>query len=99
MFAILFDCFSLQNYSNEVNHLVALHELYKYINKYYDQVQKLNVICFILYFIVDIRRTLTFTKCTLYQPLLDHLCSRGGLYCPEDAVGLQASADSSSCGE
>ncbi len=29
----------LQNYSNEVNHLVALHELYKYINKYYDQVR------------------------------------------------------------
>uniref|UniRef100_A0A672N368 Plexin-B1 n=1 Tax=Sinocyclocheilus grahami TaxID=75366 RepID=A0A672N368_SINGR len=28
-----------RNYSNEVNHLVALHELYKYINKYYDQVR------------------------------------------------------------
>uniref|UniRef100_A0A672QMA5 Plexin-B1 n=1 Tax=Sinocyclocheilus grahami TaxID=75366 RepID=A0A672QMA5_SINGR len=27
-----------RNYSNEVNHLVALHELYKYINKYYDQI-------------------------------------------------------------
>uniref|UniRef100_A0A672N2H1 Plexin-B1 n=1 Tax=Sinocyclocheilus grahami TaxID=75366 RepID=A0A672N2H1_SINGR len=32
-----------RNYSNEVNHLVALHELYKYINKYYDQADgKLN---------------------------------------------------------
>uniref|UniRef100_A0A4W3JWW8 Plexin-B1 n=1 Tax=Callorhinchus milii TaxID=7868 RepID=A0A4W3JWW8_CALMI len=28
----------LQNYSNEMNCLVALHELYKYINKYYDQI-------------------------------------------------------------
>lgn len=28
----------LQNYAAEVNCLVALHELYKYINKYYDQV-------------------------------------------------------------
>ncbi|XP_051948044.1 plexin-B1 [Xyrauchen texanus] len=27
-----------RNYCNEVNHLVALHELYKYINKYYDQI-------------------------------------------------------------
>lgn len=27
-----------QNYSGELNYLVALHELYKYINKYYDQV-------------------------------------------------------------
>ncbi|KAK1801501.1 hypothetical protein P4O66_004563 [Electrophorus voltai] len=27
-----------RNYSSEVNHLVALHELYKYINKYYDQI-------------------------------------------------------------
>lgn len=27
-----------QNYTAEVNCLVALHELYKYINKYYDQV-------------------------------------------------------------
>uniref|UniRef100_A0A8C5SYS9 Plexin B1 n=1 Tax=Laticauda laticaudata TaxID=8630 RepID=A0A8C5SYS9_LATLA len=28
----------LQNYSGELNSLVALHELYKYINKYYDQI-------------------------------------------------------------
>lgn len=28
----------VQNYAGEVNYLVALHELYKYINKYYDQV-------------------------------------------------------------
>lgn len=28
----------IQNYTAEVNCLVALHELYKYINKYYDQV-------------------------------------------------------------
>uniref|UniRef100_A0A8C5EQI9 Plexin-B1 n=1 Tax=Gouania willdenowi TaxID=441366 RepID=A0A8C5EQI9_GOUWI len=27
-----------QNYSGELNYLVALHELYKYINKYYDQI-------------------------------------------------------------
>uniref|UniRef100_A0A8C5CRQ6 Sema domain-containing protein n=1 Tax=Gadus morhua TaxID=8049 RepID=A0A8C5CRQ6_GADMO len=27
-----------RNYAGEVNHLVALHELYKYINKYYDQI-------------------------------------------------------------
>ncbi|XP_026776837.2 plexin-B1 [Pangasianodon hypophthalmus] len=27
-----------RNYSSEVNHLVALNELYKYINKYYDQI-------------------------------------------------------------
>uniref|UniRef100_A0AAQ4RTT6 Plexin-B1 n=1 Tax=Gasterosteus aculeatus aculeatus TaxID=481459 RepID=A0AAQ4RTT6_GASAC len=27
-----------QNYAAEVNSLVALHELYKYINKYYDQI-------------------------------------------------------------
>ncbi|MEQ2161595.1 hypothetical protein GOODEAATRI_011050, partial [Goodea atripinnis] len=27
-----------RNYSGELNYLVALHELYKYINKYYDQV-------------------------------------------------------------
>lgn len=27
-----------QNYSGDLNSLVALHELYKYINKYYDQV-------------------------------------------------------------
>ncbi|XP_042195517.1 plexin-B1 [Callorhinchus milii] len=27
-----------RNYSNEMNCLVALHELYKYINKYYDQI-------------------------------------------------------------
>uniref|UniRef100_A0A8D3EDG4 Plexin-B1 n=1 Tax=Scophthalmus maximus TaxID=52904 RepID=A0A8D3EDG4_SCOMX len=26
------------NYSGELNYLVALHELYKYINKYYDQI-------------------------------------------------------------
>lgn len=31
-------CFVFQNYSGELNYLVALHELYKYINKYYDQV-------------------------------------------------------------
>lgn len=30
-----------QNYSGELNYLVALHELYKYINKYYDQVSLL----------------------------------------------------------
>lgn len=30
--------FVFQNYSGELNYLVALHELYKYINKYYDQV-------------------------------------------------------------
>lgn len=34
----------LQNYSGELNYLVALHELYKYINKYYDQVRPV-VIC------------------------------------------------------
>lgn len=28
----------IQNYSGDLNSLVALHELYKYINKYYDQV-------------------------------------------------------------
>ncbi|CAB1315498.1 unnamed protein product [Coregonus sp. 'balchen'] len=28
----------LTNYSGELNYLVALHELYKYINKYYDQI-------------------------------------------------------------
>uniref|UniRef100_A0A8C7UK27 Plexin-B1 n=1 Tax=Oncorhynchus mykiss TaxID=8022 RepID=A0A8C7UK27_ONCMY len=27
-----------RNYSGELNYLVALHELYKYINKYYDQI-------------------------------------------------------------
>ncbi|XP_012991951.4 plexin-B1 [Esox lucius] len=27
-----------RNYASEVNYLVALHELYKYINKYYDQI-------------------------------------------------------------
>ncbi|KAM9444937.1 plexin-B1 [Clarias gariepinus] len=27
-----------RNYSSDVNHLVALNELYKYINKYYDQI-------------------------------------------------------------
>uniref|UniRef100_A0A8C7DAG4 Plexin-B1 n=1 Tax=Oncorhynchus kisutch TaxID=8019 RepID=A0A8C7DAG4_ONCKI len=27
-----------RNYAGEVNYLVALHELYKYINKYYDQI-------------------------------------------------------------
>ncbi|KAG7323182.1 hypothetical protein KOW79_012884 [Hemibagrus wyckioides] len=27
-----------RNYTSEVNHLVALNELYKYINKYYDQI-------------------------------------------------------------
>ncbi|XP_057703040.1 plexin-B1 isoform X4 [Corythoichthys intestinalis] len=27
-----------RNYSEELNYLVALHELYKYINKYYDQI-------------------------------------------------------------
>ncbi|KAM4582696.1 plexin-B1-like isoform 3-T3 [Fundulus diaphanus] len=32
------DCFVFQNYSGELNYLVALHELYKYINKYYDQI-------------------------------------------------------------
>lgn len=31
-----------QNYSGDLNSLVALHELYKYINKYYDQVS----VCF-----------------------------------------------------
>lgn len=31
-------CLVFQNYSGELNYLVALHELYKYINKYYDQV-------------------------------------------------------------
>uniref|UniRef100_A0A8C2J6N6 Plexin-B1 n=1 Tax=Cyprinus carpio TaxID=7962 RepID=A0A8C2J6N6_CYPCA len=31
-------CFDCQNYSGELNYLVALHELYKYINKYYDQI-------------------------------------------------------------
>lgn len=28
----------LQSFASEMNNLVALHELYKYINKYYDQV-------------------------------------------------------------
>uniref|UniRef100_A0AAQ5ZP43 Sema domain-containing protein n=1 Tax=Amphiprion ocellaris TaxID=80972 RepID=A0AAQ5ZP43_AMPOC len=28
----------VSNYSGELNYLVALHELYKYINKYYDQI-------------------------------------------------------------
>ncbi|KAM4741070.1 plexin-B1 isoform 3-T6 [Anableps anableps] len=32
------ECFVFQNYSGELNYLVALHELYKYINKYYDQI-------------------------------------------------------------
>lgn len=32
-----------QNYAAEVNCLVALHELYKYINKYYDQVSIVKV--------------------------------------------------------
>lgn len=32
------ECSVFQNYSGELNYLVALHELYKYINKYYDQV-------------------------------------------------------------
>lgn len=32
---------AFQNYSGELNYLVALHELYKYINKYYDQVSLL----------------------------------------------------------
>lgn len=32
-------CCVFQNYSGELNYLVALHELYKYINKYYDQVK------------------------------------------------------------
>ena len=34
----IFTLFTKQNYAAEVNCLVALHELYKYINKYYDQV-------------------------------------------------------------
>ncbi|XP_016099350.1 plexin-B1-like [Sinocyclocheilus grahami] len=34
-----------RNYSNEVNHLVALHELYKYINKYYDQSGQVDACC------------------------------------------------------
>lgn len=29
---------SLQSFASEMNSLVGLHELYKYINKYYDQV-------------------------------------------------------------
>lgn len=33
-----------QNYAAEVNCLVALHELYKYINKYYDQVSITKVL-------------------------------------------------------
>lgn len=37
-FASLFFTLPEQNYAAEVNCLVALHELYKYINKYYDQV-------------------------------------------------------------
>lgn len=32
-----------QNYAAEVNCLVALHELYKYINKYYDQVSMMQI--------------------------------------------------------
>lgn len=40
---VLSDFFSYkQNYSGDLNSLVALHELYKYINKYYDQVS----VCF-----------------------------------------------------
>lgn len=31
-------CLYLQSFASEMNSLVALHELYKYINKYYDQV-------------------------------------------------------------
>ncbi|CAB1330212.1 unnamed protein product [Coregonus sp. 'balchen'] len=31
-----------RNYAGEVNYLVALHELYKYINKYYDQKMQLG---------------------------------------------------------
>ena len=34
-----------QNYSGELNYLVALHELYKYINKYYDQVSFHYLLC------------------------------------------------------
>lgn len=30
----------LQSFASEMNSLVALHELYKYINKYYDQVTR-----------------------------------------------------------
>lgn len=33
-----------QNYSGELNYLVALHELYKYINKYYDQVSSSHLL-------------------------------------------------------
>ncbi|MEE6502440.1 hypothetical protein FKM82_004519 [Ascaphus truei] len=33
-----------RNYSGELNSLVALHELYKYINKYYDQVSN-HILC------------------------------------------------------
>jgi len=40
--------FSLeQNYAAEVNSLVALHELYKYINKYYDQVSTTRAVKYI----------------------------------------------------
>ncbi|CDR16860.1 unnamed protein product [Oncorhynchus mykiss] len=36
-----------RNYSGELNYLVALHELYKYINKYYDQVSFHSVACLV----------------------------------------------------
>lgn len=36
-----------QNYSGELNYLVALHELYKYINKYYDQVSSSCLLFFL----------------------------------------------------
>lgn len=39
----LFNNFCLQSFASEMNSLVALHELYKYINKYYDQVSVMSL--------------------------------------------------------
>ena len=41
----MFNTVRLQSFASEMNSLVALHELYKYINKYYDQVTEICVCC------------------------------------------------------
>lgn len=61
-FDLKHECSVFQNYSGELNYLVALHELYKYINKYYDQVcVKFCPECFIDILLRELLRSQKFT--------------------------------------
>lgn len=62
LFSSLFFPLPKQNYAAEVNCLVALHELYKYINKYYDQVSTRSMTAEVHLALVCIQKSLNSDK-------------------------------------